>query len=396
MSINVAHDMYGRRTQTMDKDLARFVESMANERNTLTIILADHGNTYTWYSTMQEGKFEMFHPSLFMIVPHNVGTLLGSEAMQALRTNQQRLITMIDLHHTLITLARPVPLRGVELRGVFTPISPTRTCDDVELQTPNMCVCEGWDSPTTNDTLKLAYAEFAVGELNNKLTHQGSGPLLWRSCNRLQPMNYRNVRVRNTQKDGGSLITTLDIVLPTGNVAKREKDIFHVEIQSKQSVGKTSLDMKLIHYERLSPFGVYRVCADKGVNSKLCICSKTKRSLKKKEKLKNLLSKTSRHFQGVLTIKSIASCLHLLQRVHGNGDTHAYELANTCTDRSSVVMVTISNLSNMRTSRDGPIHVVVPPGSVVFVLSAMKNIQEYPGTIRVKAKVAQTADENQV
>jgi len=375
--------MHGRRIQTMDKDLASFVESMCKERNTLTIILADHGNTYTWYSTTQEGKFEMFHPSLFMIVPDNVAKILGNKAMQALRTNQRRLTTMVDLHHTLMTLANPIPLKGVWPRGVFAPISSTRTCNDVELRTPNMCVCEGWDSPTTNDTLKLAYAEFATGELNNKLTHQGDGVSLWRSCNRLQPLSYRNVRVRNTKNNGGSLITTVDLVLASGNVGTHSEDIFNVEIQSKQSIGKTSLDMKLIHYERISPFGVYSVCADKGVNGKLCVCSKTS---KKRENLEDLLSKTSRHFQGVLTMKPIDTCLYLIQRVHGNNDAQAYEVANICTDRLRVVIVTISNVYNMRISRGGPIRVVVPPGSIIFVLSAMKNLQMYTGSIIIEAK----------
>lgn len=385
-ALNVAHDMYGRRVQTMDRDLSRFVESMSKESNTLTIILADHGNTYTSYTMTQEGKFEMFHPSLFIIVPEDVGKLLGTKALQALNINQRRLVTMIDLHQSLMALAEPIPPKGVGPRGVFAPISSTRTCDDVELRTPNMCVCEGWDSPSTNSTLRLAFAEFAIGELNNKLTHQGSGLPILKSCDRLQPIIYKNVRVRNTPNNGGSLVTSMDIVLHSGDVAKHQEDIFNIEIQSKQSTGKTSLDLKLVHYERLSPFGVYSACADKGVSGKLCICSKSKG--KATESLKDIVIKTSRHFQGKLIVKPIdESCLYLIQRIHGNDDASAFEVANTCTNQSHTVMLTISDVYNMKTSRDGPIDVVVPPGSVIFVLSAMKNMSEYNGSINVKAVV---------
>ncbi|KAK3746269.1 hypothetical protein QZH41_016524, partial [Actinostola sp. cb2023] len=47
ITMSVGHEMYGRRLQTMDDDLAKYVASMAKESSTLTIILADHGNTYT-------------------------------------------------------------------------------------------------------------------------------------------------------------------------------------------------------------------------------------------------------------------------------------------------------------------------------------------------------------
>ena len=171
-ALNVGHHDIGRRIQSLDSDLAHYLSTMAKDQNTLTIILADHGNTYTEYTyATLEGRFEMFHPSLFVIVPNKVAGLLGRDALSALEVNQRRLVTMIDLHHSLLPLAGY--LSGfVKSVGLFTPILPTRTCNDVELRTPNLCVCEGWDSPTTNDSSKISIVEFAVGELNNLVLAQ--------------------------------------------------------------------------------------------------------------------------------------------------------------------------------------------------------------------------------
>ena len=44
-SLNVGHDDEGRRIQSLDSDLARYVTTMATNQDTLTILLADHGNT---------------------------------------------------------------------------------------------------------------------------------------------------------------------------------------------------------------------------------------------------------------------------------------------------------------------------------------------------------------
>ncbi|KXJ27905.1 uncharacterized protein LOC110232882 [Exaiptasia diaphana] len=384
--LSVAHDMHGRRIQSMDQDLSRFVERMSKESCTLTVVLADHGNTYTSYTvTSQEGKFEMFHPSLFMIVPHEVGKLLGTKALEALYENQRRLLTIIDLHHSLMALAVPISPKGVEARGLFRRLPSNRTCSDVELRTPNMCVCEGWDSPTTNDTLKLAYAEFATGELNNMLMKQGRGLPLFRSCQRLQPSRFENVRVRN--KNTGELVTSMDLVVPAGDSSTKKEDIFHVEIESKHS-DKDSINMKLSHYERLTPYGVYSTCADKGVNKKLCVCSKGKNHMKRKG-LKLLVNKQSKHFHSKAMGKVLdddeSECLLLIRRIHGKMDARAYEIANTCADQSRSVEVTISDVYNMKISRDGPINVVVPPGSIVFLFSAMKQVQYYKGDVKVEA-----------
>lgn len=78
--------------------------------------MSDHGHTRTGYGQTDEGKRELYHPLLFMVVPYYVTGLLGEQRMEALVSNQNRLLTTIDLHRFVEKLfltaqlkIRPVP-----------------------------------------------------------------------------------------------------------------------------------------------------------------------------------------------------------------------------------------------------------------------------------------------
>jgi len=60
--------------------------------------MSDHGHTRTGFGQTDEGKRELYHPLLFMVVPYHVAGLLGKERMAALVNNQKRLLTTMDLH----------------------------------------------------------------------------------------------------------------------------------------------------------------------------------------------------------------------------------------------------------------------------------------------------------
>ena len=395
-ALNVGHDDIGRRIQSLDSDLADYLFTMAKDQNSLTIILADHGNTYTEYTyATLEGRFEMFHPSLFVIVPNKVAGLLGRDALSALEVNQRRLVTMIDLHHSLLPLARP--LSGfVKPVGLFTPISPNRTCNDVELRTPNLCVCEGWDSPTTNDSSKISIVEFAVGELNNLVLAQfakfANGkrkryPIL-RACQRLRPLRFENVRERNSKLDGG-LITSFDVYFQAGNVVNHDEDIFHVEVKSRKVANQYSLQMELTHYDRLTLYGKYDVCADQGVHLKLCICSE------RKEK-RNLITRLEKvpwpHYTTFLFKKAKTrqiggiECLFLIKRNYSLGKSVAFEIANRCPNEMFTMKIS-AEIENLKLSRELPFKITVQAGCIKFAFSAQIEIDSWNTFIEVTADV---------
>ncbi|KAL9963672.1 hypothetical protein ACROYT_G027199 [Oculina patagonica] len=398
MTLNVAHDHRSIRTQTLDTDLERYVTDMAKEENTLTIILADHGNTYTRYtSDVLEGRFEMFHPSLFMIVPDNVARLLGKNAMSALTVNQRRLVTMIDLHRSLMVLDKPLP-GVVKPVGLFTPISLNRTCDDLELRTPNLCVCEGWDVPADNDTSRIPIAEFAIGQLNNRIQEQvekmfslnestktGDGKIR-RSCQRLQPLWFENVRERNSKTDG-ALITSMNIRVASGDVVPQTEDIFHVEVRTKETVGENTLQMELLTYDRLTLFGKYSICADNGVDLKLCVCSQNAR--KTRSQITPLSPEGWVHFGQRPVLKKIdnTKCLQLLTWSYAKKNFNSYEVANFCPNQSYTVKIDAVESSNMKFSCELPLYLDVKPGSVLFALSVKKHVSYWNAEVKITATI---------
>eukprot|EP00794_Sanderia_malayensis_P006130 gene6130-6835_t len=282
-SLNTAHDWHGLRTQTLNKGLVNYVRRISTLKNTITIIMADHGNTYTPYvRKILEGRYEMYHPSLFMVIPKTLANNLGNGVMSHVRANQNRLLTMLDIHFGLKSLAH-LSLYGampVGNGGFLNLISKTRTCNDLEMRLPNLCVCEGWDTEAANDTNQVSVLEFGVGVLNNKIEEQRyehykkighEGDIrAEKKCNYLVPVYFKNVRERNI---GDNLITVFDFVVKSGGGIDQKEEIFHVEVQSIIKPGVVRDYINLLSFDRLSRYGPYSKCADKGVDLRLCVCS---------------------------------------------------------------------------------------------------------------------------
>lgn len=401
MALNVAHDHRSIRTQTLDVDLERYVTDMAQEENTFTIILADHGNTYTTYtSDVLEGRFEMFHPSLFIIVPDKVASRLGKNAMSALAANQRRLVTMIELHRSLMVLAKPL-IGGVKQVGLFTPMSPNRTCDNLELRTPNLCVCEGWDVPADNDTSRMPIAEFAIGQLNNRIQEQyqeelplkantraGAGKIR-RSCQRLLPLWFENVRERNSLTDG-SLITSMDFRVAAGDGVPQREDIFHVEVWTREIKGEKSLQMNLLSYDRLTLFGKYAACADHNVELKLCVCSQNATKTRSEITPKVIIPEIWKRFGQRPVVKNVSNsqlCLKLITWSYDEKNSKAYEVANVCQNQLYRVKILAVKASNVKFSRQLPFHLDVKPVEVLFVLSVRRHISYWNAEVEIAVTV---------
>ena len=180
METNVGHEDTGRRIQTLDQSLSRYLQHAATLDNTLTIVMSDHGNSYgKFLENTMEGRMELFHPHLFMLVPRRVEALLGHAAMEALRTNQHRLISHLDLHYMLLSLAlkeiKKPPIKhrySTTSRGLLTVISSARTCNHIPRIMPNLCICENFDMPVDSDAYHALFAHMAVGKINNEIQQQ--------------------------------------------------------------------------------------------------------------------------------------------------------------------------------------------------------------------------------
>ena len=372
--------------------------------------MADHGNTYTSYtSTMLEGRFEMYHPSFFMILPESVKKWLGVTLVRNLRRNTKRLFTMIDVHKMIMRIAetdRSNVGRESYGGGMLSLIPTTRHCDDLELALPSLCICEGWDSPARNNTAQTGVLEFAVGTLNNMIDSQrqdGNGDKLikqW-NCHRLIASSFKNVRERSHK---GDLITTLDFTVDSGRGSGQREDVFHVEVRTSITRSSKSRNMVLLSYDRMSQFGIYRQCKDPGVNAKLCVCSL--KGFQKLDSHKLLLDDGSISISALLrnqhrlyniptryTIKQSteSKCIFLstkeftdeAENVDGSF-TSVVEIINICSNASIGIYLTIDT-NNCQTSHNFPMTITAKPQSIHFVSVVIRTVWYWRSSYRILA-----------
>ncbi|XP_072022774.1 uncharacterized protein [Amphiura filiformis] len=376
METSVAHEGTGRRVQTFDEDLANYFRSLSTQKNTLTVLLADHGNNYgRLFSKTGEAKVETHHPMLIIHASKNMPHVIGVDRMKALLLNQDRLVSILDLHYALHTLAPGGSINvatehaqyNVQRMGLLAPIDVNRTCDSIPMVQPNLCICENYNTKdVVNDTRQTIVAEFALGEINNVIQSQfraahRDAATGFGSCQRLLATWFGNVR-ETAQTD--AVTTQLDIHVPGGKNASQDEDSFSVTVL----ISKTH-KMSLLNYQRISRYGPYEACADEGVDIKLCICS-----LIRPISRPDYMSIPSWHlglpdvFQHNSTTKALhnSSCLYIFERRTQSGMT--LEASSECSKRPYFLEVDAGTLDNISTSVPLPYRVKVNPGDMVFLL----------------------------
>ncbi|XP_077983285.1 uncharacterized protein LOC144438130 [Glandiceps talaboti] len=376
--LNVAHEDSGRRVQTLDKNLADYIGQLSQQQNTITIMYADHGNAYGQFiEQTEEGRIEMFNPFLFIIVPKTVAKMLGPEKMAALKHNQHRLISILDLHYMVKSMIPQNKNQQVDPRskkyalhphGLFKHIPEDRTCNSIPRLQPNLCICQGYDSKVHNNTNNAILAEFALGQLNNAIQEQyqssHSSKTRHGSCRRLVATRFDNVR--ESHQEDNVVITKMDLYIPNELNAKKTEEMFYVIVQS--SVDKDN-GMTLLSYERTSSYSQYGQCSDKGVNIDLCICSFNK-PVKKFNTPKIDLDHPSPVFGHNTTVKEVHNkCLFFFERQNNAGGV--IEVANVCHKVKYTVTFNME-VSHMIISRSLPAKEELLPGQVKFLIAMVQ------------------------
>lgn len=278
-STNVAHDETGVRVQTLDEPLAKYLKFTAKLKNTITILFSDHGSTYgKFIQSSPEAYVETFNPFLFMIVPKDVQDYLGDVQTRILRDNENRLVSMIDLHNMLLQLIgekskisdRNFSERYVTPGGLLTSISLARTCNNIPLLQPNLCICRNFETPVEPGQVHMALADFGLGILNNMILkqHREGGGVGFGNCRPLKAVELRKVREIHISVD--LIQYKLDVFvegLQDNNAENRDLFFLTLEVGSKKPL------LRLVSYERINMHAVYRNCKDNSVEQKLCICN---------------------------------------------------------------------------------------------------------------------------
>ncbi|XP_071999088.1 uncharacterized protein [Engystomops pustulosus] len=273
MILDTGHEDTGIRIKQLDTDLARHVSFLAHQENTISFILSDHGNTYGQFiSTSPEFHLEIFHPSLFVIVPDTASTIIGNTKMKALQVNQKRLVSLLDVHYTLLGLLPPVekihqhpPRFPVNSDGLLSPVPISRTCKDIPRLYPNLCICQDTYRMEKNSSYYVLFAEFALSFMNLRITEQRSNGS--KSCNRLVATRFTDVKTSSEDVPGDTTIM-MDLHIRSPNGYEEER--FTVSLLFGSASQREGI--MFLGYSRMTPFSPYRKCADPSVDPQLCIC----------------------------------------------------------------------------------------------------------------------------
>ena len=158
------------RVQSVDKHLRKFIQTLSTRDDTISFIFADHGNTYTSYQVkFLEGRQEMYHPMMLIILPKNLAQKFGNDVVQNLAKNQHRLFNMFDFRKSLVALAKYDGRSGLDPAGLFGYISKNRICGHLSLTREAICICRARKFAKLDKAERFILSEFAVGELNNKI-----------------------------------------------------------------------------------------------------------------------------------------------------------------------------------------------------------------------------------
>ncbi|XP_059503775.1 uncharacterized protein LOC132205997 [Stegostoma tigrinum] len=365
LMLDTNHEDTGLRLKQLDEDLAKHVSFLADQQNTVTFILSDHGNNYGQFVSMTtESQIEIFHTTLFIIVPDTAAILLGEEKIKSLHTNQRRLISLLDIHHTLKGLLPPFGAKygkilkdGMNTDGLLSPVSASRTCNSIPRIPPNFCICQDFEKPAVSDSRFALYAEFALGQMNHEILQQQraskNSHIGYVACQKLVGVRFDNGKVH---EDKNETIVEFDLYVKAPESAGHDEEKYFVVINFCSQVDTA---LTLVGVDRLTPYSPYQVCAADNVDLRLCICDLENGHeapiLYWKNVLTPTVSWTETNFSSIHE-----SCLYLIKRHYTSGIVLA--VANTCPHVQYDIEFDFLTV-NMYSSSVMPVNVSLWPGT---------------------------------
>jgi hypothetical protein len=156
-------------------DLLRTLRESGQLERTVVILMTDHGARFSAARLTPQGKVEERLPFMSFILPPSFRQKYP-RAVDALRTNVNRLTTPFDVYATLLSLLNmnkasstnniDVTQRAISL---FNVIPAQRTCDHLKLA-PHWCSCLQWQTVNVNDIKIKQAAKHIVNYINQLLS----------------------------------------------------------------------------------------------------------------------------------------------------------------------------------------------------------------------------------
>lgn len=407
--LTLSGDKTGAGIKQIDKQLSTFLNNMAHEENAVTIVTSDHGPTATKYSLDSvEGRYEIYDPILFMLIPKSVALKFGKQRMETLIRNQHRLISPNDVHNTLVSMANldQRHLASRTDRGLIAEIPENRTCKDIGVNVSALCKCRGWETWFLDNDPRFAWvAEFALGELNNKLQD---------SIKKLRFSNKRNYRCQGLVGYAFEKIyhgnRSVPFVLSLDLVVHPGRQVFETHVQLPEhflseahetlSSSKAKDDsIKIIRFQRAGHSQGFFTLSESDVRFE-CL-SDVHELQNNTQKRRDFPAADGKYYEDILKMahhsKHFGSrpiiqvldrrdkCLLLITRMHSN-QTLAFEASNICVDKTFVMKMDMINRgkAHVFVTVRLPMIVHLEPGTYRFLLSAYQP----SGVINWKPKIA--------
>lgn len=389
--LNIGHEKTGRRIKQADESLSKYLEKIAEDQNTLTLVFSDHGPKTTDYSIHSlEGMYELYTPFMFIIMPEKIAKLIGERRVRNLINNQKRAITLKDVHgaltsilefdHSFDKLTKPV-----QREGIFSEIPENRQICTYK----TLCICKGNERWFPDNYANFTWiAEFAIGELNNKIQRLYSKGMRGTStaggfgkCQRLVGKHFKNVQLREDEKN---LFVTMDITTRPVN-AEFQAIVKYPKTPAslKHRFEKKTNFARLLNFRRLTIYQDYHECKDPYVSIQLCVCKRTtfnnaverakssmwKWTIMNSPKAVHEIMRRQGNLGANQKIENLDSdCLYLISRSYVN-QTLVYEVGNACRERRYMVHIAGHSVSKVQPSVSLPFTVDAKPLTLQFVLT---------------------------
>ncbi len=421
----------------IDPALANHITKSGKSDNSVTVIVSERGLIHKQYAELSSyGQMEQANPIFFLLLPktpkQNQRAPRMFDILQSLQTGLLSIKDISRILWTIIestnnggkyehghknTIQRRVPMNfhhSGQLHGQFNnliqtsrnqseiklqagspqpllmesqlTLSTDQTCYSLGIRQPTLCLCQNEYIHFSNDTMQVAVAEFALGEMNRLLrkslhrsytiqdyewpetfTHSPYGP-----CGKIYGTHFDNVRIAY---NNGSIWTKMSINVSGHLPSKLTLDHhnitptqFTVTVQRIFENGGSKL--KLLNFERANyeyPDSSNSNCASE--ISTLCICDNSiqKYTFSKRDMLHELSH--SQFGIAPVLINIHGACLFLVVRHYRH--SAAFEAANVCEDRTYEFTLHL-HARNMLFSANPSVHVTLGPIQETFMAVAMQ------------------------
>lgn len=154
------------------RDMLKWLYDGGHLKNTLLIVMSDHGNRFAKIRETQQGKLEERMPFVSFTFPPNFAKT-HKKHLKTFKINSERLATPFDMHETLhAVLKAKTPKMGNTSKramSLFDEVPLSRTCKSAQIAA-HWCACLNWEPVKKSDSKVVLHAAATLVHRLNELT----------------------------------------------------------------------------------------------------------------------------------------------------------------------------------------------------------------------------------